>query len=79
VLALLDHGANVNLKNVTGMTPLLFAAQGTTNPRVVSALLAAGADARAATNRGDTALSFALKNPHLVDSEVLGSLGRAAR
>jgi ankyrin repeat protein len=76
---LLDRGAYVNRKNVTGMTPLLFAAQSTTNPLVVSVLLAAGADARALSGGGDTALGLASKNPRLRGTEVLRTLARASQ
>ena len=54
---------------------LLDSGARTENPRVVSVLLAAGADARVRTG-GETALSLALKNPRLRDTDVLGSLSQ---
>src|SRR5262249_31236223 len=46
------HGANPNARAKSGATPLLF----TRGPEIVALLLARGADARARSKNGDTAL-----------------------
>lgn len=52
---LVHHGANVNLPDNLGTTPLMRAS-GACNPEAVRALLSAGADPRIMDNRGRTAL-----------------------
>ena len=56
-------GANVNVKDEHGNTPLLEAARNG-HDDVVRALLAAGADAKAKNEDGKTALMLALQNSH---------------
>jgi ankyrin repeat protein len=79
VRVLVDAGARVNAKNVTGMTPLLFAAEQTSNPDVLLFLLQAGADARAVGPRGETCLTLAEKNGRLRGSGAIEALARALR
>jgi ankyrin repeat protein len=66
VALLLKHGANVNARDLKGMTPLMYAAaaidQAKLTEAVVKALLTAKADVRARTTGGETALDFAVKH-----------------
>lgn len=77
VQTLLDAGADVNAKDVRGMTPLLYAVsneeQNTANLKL---LLAKGADPKAKDNNGEDALAWAKKfnNP-----AVLALLGDKAQ
>lgn len=74
---LVSRGGNVNAKNVDGETPLTAAtrmADGGGSP-IVSYLLAHGADANAATDRGETALSIAIKGKKNAIVQVLRANG----
>jgi ankyrin repeat protein len=71
--ALIKAGANVNAKDVRGMTPLMFAvATDSPDPRIVRLLLDHGADTAVKSTDGERALDWAKKfnNP-----EVLRLLG----
>ena len=62
VRALLDAKADVNAKDVRGMTPLMYAVTSEhQNPEIVQMLLAAGADRTAKDNKGTSADDWALK------------------
>ena len=63
VRALLDAGGNVNLKDETGRTLLMFAAL-KNHKEVTQLLLDRGADVNARNNSGETALSFAAREGH---------------
>lgn len=63
VKALLDAGGNVNLKDETGRTLLMYAAL-RNHKEVAQALLDKGADANARSKTGETALSFAAREGH---------------
>jgi ankyrin repeat protein len=56
---LLKAGAKVNIKNSFGQTPLIIAACLTKDPRVLGALLDAGADPKGKDNDGMRALDYA--------------------
>ena len=58
VTALIEAGANVNVRDVLGMTPLMWAAHAR-SLAVVRTLIGAGADPRARDPRGLTAASYA--------------------
>ncbi len=59
VKALIADGANVNSRDKTGGTALLWVAPARDNPEMVKLLIASGADVNAADNRGETALMIA--------------------
>ena len=63
VRVLLDAGADPNVKDENGRTPLHFAAKNNTNPAVISTLLNAGANLEARTKSlGETPLHMAATN-----------------
>ena len=63
VKTLLDAGADVNVKDIRGMTPLMLAVSSDRqNPEIVRMLLARGADASLKDEFGQTALDWARKN-----------------
>ena len=67
--ALIDAGAQVNAKDIRGMTPLMLAvASETQNPEVVRLLMNNGADVKARSEAGETALDWARKygNPQVI-------------
>lgn len=71
--ALLKAGANVNARDVRGMTPLMLAvATDSPNPRIVRMLLDRGADADVKSTDGERALDWAKK---FNQPEILGLLG----
>jgi ankyrin repeat protein len=58
----LDAHADVNVRDIAGMTPLMFAvASENQDPDVVKMLLAAGADPKVQSTTGETALDWARK------------------
>jgi N-acyl-D-amino-acid deacylase len=65
IMLLLERGANVNARDLRGMTPLMYAAgsldRGPLTTAVVRALITAKADIGARTAGGETALDFAVK------------------
>lgn len=68
--ALLDAGANPNRGNPKGYTPLMMAA-GYGQADMVKLLLARGANARAADDRGATALDYARDGVNDIDGFTL--------
>ncbi len=67
---LLEQGANVNVTNNFGKTPLMLAATNG-NTRLVELLLKNGADVRASERDGYTALRWALEKGH---KEIVGMI-----
>lgn len=63
---LLSRGASVAVTGAGGLTPLMIAAQQSYNTDVLSALIAGGADVRATTLRGDSAMGYCATDDNLV-------------
>jgi ankyrin repeat protein len=59
ISVLINRGADVNLANDDGLTPLMVAAQAGAEAEVVQLLRAAGANLYAKDNEGRTALDIA--------------------
>ena len=77
VRTLIDAGANVNARDIREMTPLMLAVSSETqNAEVVRLLLEKGADTRAKSAFGETALDWARK---FGDPGVLRLLGDASK
>ena len=55
---LIVAGADVNVKDKYGKTPLHFAAQSSNNPKIVTILIKAGANVDARDQNGKTSLFF---------------------
>ncbi len=73
VKALLDAGADVNTAEARGMTPLMLAlTTDRLNPETVKILMEHGADARAKSLAGETALDWAQKYGAASQIEALG-------
>ena len=74
---LINAGANVNVKDVRGMTPLAFAfTSDRPDPRIVRLLLAKGADPNLKSKNGETALDWANKYQN---AEMLAALGAKSK
>ena len=56
---LIENGANVNVADANGNTPLVFIINKTGNPKVTQRLLAKGASVNAQNRTGETALMYA--------------------
>ena len=73
VRLLLDHGAEVNVRNIRGYSPLMLAASSDTIPSgVVKLLLAKGADASCKDDYDETARDLAAKRGHTEVTRLLG-------
>jgi hypothetical protein len=69
----LDAHADVNVRDIAGMTPLMFAvASENQDPEVVKMLLAAGADPKVQSTTGETALDWARKYGNPAVLKLLG-------
>ncbi len=70
---LLDHGANVNARDVRGLTPLmLFISTDRSDPRAVRLMLAKGADPNIKSGSSETAVDWARKFQNAQVMEALG-------
>lgn len=82
VRLLLTHGANVNISNNKGLTALIGAAS-RGNTDAVKELLSAGADTTVkisvGKNKGETALSLALRNNHQETAELLQTCSKSTK
>lgn len=58
---------------------MIVAAAKTHNPEMITALLKAGADAKAKTNKGFTALDYAKANKSLEGTDALKQLEEASK
>jgi ankyrin repeat protein len=74
IAELIRAGARVEETDGSGKTPLMLAARFTTNPLVVTTLLAAGADRRRKSPAGMTARDFAAVNHSLAGTPQLRAL-----
>jgi ankyrin repeat protein len=74
VTSLIDAGADVNVRNVGGMTPLMAAAKGG-HLDTVRILLAQGANVNAKDNDGQTALMHAYSEERQEVAEMLKAAG----
>jgi ankyrin repeat protein len=74
----LDAHAKVNVQDIAGMTPLMFAV-GSENqdPEVIKMLLAAGADPKVQSTTGETALDWARKYGSPAILKLLGGEAKA--
>lgn len=82
VRLLLAHGADVNSSNNDGLTALIKAAS-RGNTSVVKELLSAGADTTvkifAGQNKGETAMSMALRDNHQETAQLLQAYGKTLK
>jgi hypothetical protein len=74
---LLSLGIDINTKNNQGDTALIKAASLTSEPKIIEALLTAGADPTIKNLDGTVAYEYAQLNPDLQGSETLTRLGQA--
>ena len=72
-------GAALDGRDYNGWTPLMFAASKTENPKVIIRLLKAGADEKAKTKKGYTALDYAKVNETLEGTDALKKLEEASK
>ncbi len=79
IQAAIEHGADVNARDLDGMTPLMAAAESNLDPVVVMMLLEAGADGRAKDNWGRTAFDYAQYNAFLKGSDAYQILQEASQ
>lgn len=79
VQAAISNGANVNVLDKNGWTALMNAAEYNQNLEVITALLAAGADAKAKDKLGNTAFDYAQTRAMLKDTDAYRKLREASR
>lgn len=75
VQLLLQRGADVNARNLTGTTAFMYAksaALGSGSPAIMQCLVDRNADVEARDNHGKTALEYARDNFELVEIFILG-------
>ena len=71
---LISHGANVNVEDQNGASPLMLAAQWQ-SPELLCVLLKAGASVTAKDKRGNTVLSYAARTGDVERTKKMISLG----
>lgn len=76
---LLKAGADVNVKNSSGITPLMSAALFCSNPAVIEILLDAGADVNVKDSQGYSVLKLADHNKHIKGTPAYQRLKRLIR
>ncbi len=70
----LKAGADVMVRLVNGLTPLMIAAGRNNNPEVIETLLKAGANAKAKDKEGKTALDYAKHNEKIYNTKAYRKL-----
>src|SRR4029078_8374998 len=76
----LDAHADVNVRDIAGMTPLMFAvASENQDPEVIKMLLAAGAGPKIQSKTGQTALDWARKYGRPAILKLLGGEQKAVK
>jgi len=76
--AMIAKGADINVTDESGSTPLMWAAYSETgDPALVNRLIALGADPKVVDKNGDTALLWALRRGHTPIVEALKKAGAA--
>ena len=71
-------GANVNARNKSGLTPLMYAAGNNPDPEVLNILLGAGADPKAKDEYERMAIDYAKNNEKLVNTDAFWKLNDAS-
>ena len=61
-------GADINLQNKQGISPLMWAVIQNENPEIISVLLQNGANPKLKNKQGYTALDLATENKHLINT-----------
>lgn len=61
VEALLKYGAEINLSNDNGTTPLMYASSSSSNQQIIKLLIKYGADVNQINDKGENALIYAIK------------------
>jgi len=74
VVRLIKEGADVNAVNKTGSTPLILAAQYSSNPDILQALIDNGASIDIQDKKGKRAIDYAEQNEALAGTSVLSLL-----
>ena len=72
----LANGTSVKERDEIGQTPLICASWYNQNPEIITTLLKHGADAKAKSNEGKTALDYAKDNPKIYQTEAYWELNQ---
>lgn len=79
ISALVQAGADLNVRDRYGLTSLMFAARCNKNPEVIMTLLKAGADTKKKDNEGKTAFDYAQDNEQLKGTGTYWRLQEVAK
>ena len=72
----LANGTSVKERDEIGRTPLMYASWYNKNPEIITTLLKHGADAKAKSSEGKTALDYAKDNPKIYQTEAYWELNQ---
>ena len=75
--ALLKAGADIEARANTGLTPLMLAATGNFNPKIIETLLKADANAKAKDKEEKTAFDYAKENEKIYKTKAYWNLNDA--